>query len=230
MSTLAVFVVLGGTSYAAAKITGKDVKNNSLTGVDVKDRSLKAADFGARQLPAGARGPAGAQGVPGLQGAAGAAGPVGPGGPAGTAGADGAKGDDGAVGPTGPRGPSEVFHGFSGSPLPCTNNTSSVFSECQELPAGSYTVMASVNIANTSGVDRLVGCHLSNGFGSAGSNISFPNGRSTNVVVVGAGVLAEPGPLRFYCSSTGSLTANGMGNPFTERTMVTTRVESLTDL
>jgi hypothetical protein len=44
MATLAVFVALGGSSYAAIKITGKDVRNNSLTGADVRNNSLKSAD------------------------------------------------------------------------------------------------------------------------------------------------------------------------------------------
>src|SRR5215212_11203856 len=44
MATLAVFVALGGTSYAAIKITGKDVRDNSLTGADVRNNSLKSAD------------------------------------------------------------------------------------------------------------------------------------------------------------------------------------------
>jgi hypothetical protein len=44
MATLAVFVALGGTTYAAIKITGKDVRNNSLTGADVRNNSLRSAD------------------------------------------------------------------------------------------------------------------------------------------------------------------------------------------
>lgn len=45
MASVAVFVALGGTSYAAAKLTGADVRNGSLTGADVKDRSLTAKDL-----------------------------------------------------------------------------------------------------------------------------------------------------------------------------------------
>ena len=52
-ATLALFVALGGSAYAAATITGRDVRNNSLTGrdvrsltsKDVKDGSLRAVDF-----------------------------------------------------------------------------------------------------------------------------------------------------------------------------------------
>ena len=40
MSTLAVFIALGGSSYAAIKITGKNVKNSSLTYRDLKRNTL----------------------------------------------------------------------------------------------------------------------------------------------------------------------------------------------
>jgi hypothetical protein len=86
VATLALFVALGGTSYAALKVTSRDVRDGSLRGRDiragslkskqVKDGSLLARDFKAGQLPAGA---------------AGAAGPVGPAGPAGAPGSDAAN-------------------------------------------------------------------------------------------------------------------------------------------
>jgi hypothetical protein len=40
MSTVAVFVALGGSSYAALAITGRDVKNSSLTYRDLKRNTL----------------------------------------------------------------------------------------------------------------------------------------------------------------------------------------------
>ena len=40
MSTIAVFVALGGASYAAVTITGRDVKNSSLTYKDLKRNTL----------------------------------------------------------------------------------------------------------------------------------------------------------------------------------------------
>lgn len=50
VSTLALFVALGGTSYAAAEIAGRDVKNNSLTGADVRNGSLTGKDVKNRSL------------------------------------------------------------------------------------------------------------------------------------------------------------------------------------
>jgi hypothetical protein len=40
MATVAVFVALGGTSYAALEVTGRDIKDGSLTGRDVRRDSL----------------------------------------------------------------------------------------------------------------------------------------------------------------------------------------------
>jgi hypothetical protein len=45
MATIAVLVALGGTATAAALITGRNVKNNSLTGADIKNRSLGGVDI-----------------------------------------------------------------------------------------------------------------------------------------------------------------------------------------
>ena len=86
VATLALFVALGGSSYAAIKITGKQIKDGSVTTADVKNRSLLAKDFKAGQLKAGPRGAAGPTGATGTAGAAGAAGKDGA---PGAAGADG---------------------------------------------------------------------------------------------------------------------------------------------
>lgn len=97
VASLALFIALGGSSYAALSLTGKDVMNNSLTGADIKrssivssdirNRSLLSSDFKPGQLPAGA---------PGQQG------PPGPQGERGAQGIQGAKGDRGDEGPPGP--------------------------------------------------------------------------------------------------------------------------------
>ena len=73
---LALFVALGGTSYAAVRLPTNSVKATQIAAgavrsSEVKDRSLLAKDFKLGQLPAGARGPAGAPGAPGGPGAPG---------------------------------------------------------------------------------------------------------------------------------------------------------------
>jgi hypothetical protein len=75
---LALFMALGGSSYAAIKVTGenvknssltgKDLKNNSVTGADVKNQSLLSRDFKAGQLPQGPQGPQGPEGPEGEEG------------------------------------------------------------------------------------------------------------------------------------------------------------------
>lgn len=112
MSTLAVFIALGGVSYAAVKlprnsvgsaqikknaVTGSKVRNSSLTGADIKNRSLTAADFRGTLL--GAQGPAGPKGDPGATGTPGPKGDPGAPGVAGPKGDPGAKGDPGLQGP-----------------------------------------------------------------------------------------------------------------------------------
>ena len=85
VSTLCLFLVLGGGALAAAHITGrdivngsvrsadirnndvrgKDIRNGTITSRDVRDRSLLSSDFKPGSLPAGARGPAGPRGANG---------------------------------------------------------------------------------------------------------------------------------------------------------------------
>ena len=90
MATVAVFVALGGTSYAVATgsidsreikdnsvssgdlrnngVRGKDIRQGTLRSGDVADGSLLKRDFKAGELPAGPRGATGAQGTAGPQG------------------------------------------------------------------------------------------------------------------------------------------------------------------
>lgn len=102
VAVIALIAAMGGTSYAALTITGKQVKDSSLTAKDVKNRSLLARDFKAGQLPTGAAGPVGPAGGPGP------AGPAGPKGDRGQQGPAGAIGPAGPAGPAGPQGPSGV--------------------------------------------------------------------------------------------------------------------------
>jgi hypothetical protein len=69
LAGIALFLALGGVSYAAARLPA-----NSVTSVQVKDHSLLAKDFKRGQIPRGPAGPAGAAGPAGPAGPAGAAG------------------------------------------------------------------------------------------------------------------------------------------------------------
>jgi hypothetical protein len=87
---VALFVALGGSAFAAAKLTGKDVRDGTLTGADVRNGSLSGADLRRGSIPADRL-----KGLPTAQRAA-TPGPQGPAGPQGAA---------GATGPQGPAGP-----------------------------------------------------------------------------------------------------------------------------
>lgn len=91
VALVAMFVALGGSSYAALALpknsVGKEqLKKNSVTSVKVKRGSLLTSDFKASQRkklrgPQGVQGVAGTQGVqgaPGTQGVPGETGPAGP--------------------------------------------------------------------------------------------------------------------------------------------------------
>lgn len=70
ISLIALFVALGGSSYAAIKLPknsvgNKQIKKNAVTSAKVKDASLLAKDFKAGQLPQGAKGETGATGARG---------------------------------------------------------------------------------------------------------------------------------------------------------------------
>jgi hypothetical protein len=97
VASLALFVALGGVSWAAVTLPADSVgkrqlKRNAVTSGKVANGSLKGADFAAGQLPTGRRGPAGPAGPAGERGDAG---PVGP------KGEKGDRGDTGSPGPSG---------------------------------------------------------------------------------------------------------------------------------
>ena len=79
VSMLALFIALGGTSYAVIKLPAKSVgnrelKNNAVTGSKIRDGSIGPADLSF----AGVRGPRGPEGPAGAGGTGSGAGGVGP--------------------------------------------------------------------------------------------------------------------------------------------------------
>jgi hypothetical protein len=93
VALLALFVALGGSSYAALQVrvnsvgskqlrnnavTSKKIKNGAVNSSKVMNGSLVSADFRAGQLPAGPQGLRGLQGERGERGLQGQVGPPGP--------------------------------------------------------------------------------------------------------------------------------------------------------
>jgi hypothetical protein len=94
VATLALFIALGGSSYAALQLPkgsvgGKQLRKNAVTTKKVKPGSLLLSDFNRSQraLLVGPQGPQGPQGPPGAIGAQGTQGIQGPFGEPGAAGA-----------------------------------------------------------------------------------------------------------------------------------------------
>ena len=98
MATLALFIALGGSSYAALKLPrnsvgSKQIKRNAVSSPKVRNGSLRLRDFAKGQIP---RGEKGARGAPGPRGLTGAQGKPG------AAGEDGEDGEDGQPSPPNP--------------------------------------------------------------------------------------------------------------------------------
>jgi hypothetical protein len=135
IALLALFLSLGGTSYAAFKLPKNSVgttqlKNGAVTSSKVRHRTLLAADFRLGQLPAGAQGQKGDTGAAGAQG---------PQGDTGVAGAQGPQGDTGASGTAGSPGPGYRFTTGSGGAGPTLSQ------------AGTYFVVVKVTLSAGSG-------------------------------------------------------------------------------
>ena len=141
MATLAVFMVLGGTSYAAVKLSRGQVKtkhlaNGSVTSAKVKNGSLLRNDFKAGQLPAGAPGQTGQTG------------PTGP------------KGDKGDQGPAGPSEARSVHH-MSGGPT--ISSSSTTVATLSDLAPGSYFITSKVSVFTGTNQVSLIACFLDAG-------------------------------------------------------------------
>jgi hypothetical protein len=80
ISTVCLFVILGGSSYAVTRIGSRqivnnsvrtqDIRNNTIRTRDVRNGSLLTRDFRRGQIPGGAPGEQGRPGNPGAQGSA----------------------------------------------------------------------------------------------------------------------------------------------------------------
>jgi hypothetical protein len=138
IALLALFVALGGTSYAAMQLPrnsvgSKQIRESAVNSKKVRDGSLRARDFARGQLPGG------------QASAPGAVGPQGPRGEQGPAGSQGERGE------TGLRGPSAGFAGdvVGGMTDRPGGADLSVVATIEDLPAGDYVVNAHAALIST---------------------------------------------------------------------------------
>jgi len=175
ISLIALFVALGGTSYAVTKLP-----KNSVGSAQVVNGSLQKVDLSTRAVTA----------LKGRRGAQGAAGPVGATGPAGAAGANGAAGAVGATGPlgaTGPAGPVALHYISHGCANPADTQTL-----CQvECPAAHPNV-AGGGVYGSGGLDQHVNSSAptfsANGAAPSGwfasMNNTSPNSQGMSVLAI----------------------------------------------
>jgi uncharacterized protein YjbI with pentapeptide repeats len=200
VSSICLFVVLGGTAFAAttvitgkdvknasltgkdvknASLTGTDVKNGSLTGTDVMDKSLSPADFsGSVQGPKGDKGN---------------------------------KGDPGEKGDPGDPGLAFGFASFGGGG---SLGTQAVAVAGMDLAAGDYTLYGNAIFTSTGTDPGTVHCAL----GISGTD---GNEGSENTVDAGATQLAAQNaiPHETTMSLAGVVELDGVISPTTTVTM-----------
>jgi Collagen triple helix repeat (20 copies) len=204
LATLALFVALGGSSYAAVKLApgsigNKELRNGAVTSDKVKKGSLQARDFKAGQLPRGATGPQGPAGPQGPQGATGGQG---------LAGAQGAKGDAGPAGPQGsggPQGPAGSARAY-GLVAPDGSLSRSKNASVTRTDTGRYCVrVAGVDFATTGlvaslDVDHAAGGGVGNLDVNTNSIASCAGGARVNtyLMTIGSGLTRSYADLGFF--------------------------------
>lgn len=191
LALLALFVALGGTSYAAAG--GFVARNGQLAGCVTGDGVLKVLKPGHRCAKgqtavawnvAGRAGGAGPAGAPGIRGATGEAGSAGPSGQS-------------IVGSVGPVGPSDAYTSKShGSPI--------------SLPAGDYVLFAKARWHNGQKAEtRELFCELTDSAAIVDSEPVDVEADSTATVILG-------GPIHLDSAEKVSLVCSVEENPVEE--------------
>jgi hypothetical protein len=183
VSTAALVVALGGTSYAAVAITGADIKDGTVTTADVKNHNLKLKDFAGttRAGLTGATGSPGAKGDPGIQGI---------------------QGIQGSIGPS---------HAYSdrdngATDLATGTDLKAIF---LTLDSGSYAMFATATVEHTGGTASMVTCSLSfNGGPSDDSSATSGTADSTTTLNSQlTATFAATTEVDYYCHQDGGTNA-----------------------
>jgi hypothetical protein len=141
LALAAIFMVLGGSSYAAVKL-----KAGSVTSRTVKDGSLLRRDFRAGELTTATR-------AESQSGASGAAGPKGDAGPQGEKGEKGEKGDKGEAGPSEAQ---SVYRDGNAAQVPALPTTLATL----DVSPGAYLIEAKLVAVNANKGTTPVVCEL----------------------------------------------------------------------
>lgn len=185
IATLALFVALGGASYAATQLPSNSVGTKQIKKGAVTPAKLSQASKST------------------LTGPTGPTGPIGPRGAAGEAGAPGTPGLQGEKGDQGPEGPSDGYFDstIAGGPL---TESGAEFGELN-VPAGSYLVSATARLISTGAGSSNAECLILNRSGGNGAqmnvNLSGTNDRKI-LPMLFAQTVEAPSTFAIQCQTT----------------------------
>lgn len=192
MATFAVFIALGGASYAAVKLPKNSVGANQLKTEAVTPVKLSKASKIALTGPQGPSGPQGPRGDTGAMGAMGGQGEK------------GEKGDQGERGEPGPQGPSDGYFG-EGSERPTTLHESGADFGTVNVTPGSYIFTAVGRLTNGFSGTSNAECFLRNTSGGAGPavNVNLAAEPDRKIVsTVWARTVSAPATFTLHCETT----------------------------
>ncbi len=179
ISLLALFVALGGTSYAVSQLPEKSVGTKQLQNGAVTAKKIKKA---TRKALKGKRGLRGLPGSPG------------------------AKGDPGPQGPRGEIGPSTAYVArFNGSlqTVPADTTSAGVISYTRTLPAGNYVVLVTQR-ALSDGTATNANCRIETDSDLLEEkNVNLGTGSDRKIVTMQANAtFTTPTEVRVRCETT----------------------------
>ena len=192
IATLALFVALGGASYAATQLPANSVGTRQIKKEAVTPAKLSRSSKAALVGPIGPVGPVGAVGP---------AGPVGATGETGLQGVKGEPGEKGQKGDTGPEGPSDAYvdSTIAGAPL---TESGAEFGELT-VPAGSYILSATARLISTGAGSSNALCLILNRSGGNGAQMNVNlNGMNDRKIIpmAFAQTVESPATFSIQCS------------------------------
>jgi hypothetical protein len=166
-ASLALFIALGGTSYAISRnsVGTRELKNGAVTSAKIRNGSIQPLDLSAKAAFAGPRGP---RGEPG---------------PA------------GATGPPGPS--EAYLAGGAATPLSKAANVPTAVAQLNNLPAGTYFLSSSAQTGDFTNGGEIVSCVISvDGASVGGSSVVVGAGAGSvrAAVISASGVVTKTAP------------------------------------
>jgi hypothetical protein len=211
VATLALFIALGGASYAATSIPKDSVGRNQIRDGSITKKKISSHTWDALKGNSGAQGAMGPIGLTGAKGAAGSDGVDGDRGTTGVTGSAGPTGPSGVPGSTGATGPVEVYTSRVPGPVTASNENSLTTLATLDLPPGNYSGAFSLTASYLESFQYSeVNCFFSAGdtFGNGASALLAPHDFfTTNVSLSAVGTFTITGdenfPPQIYCNAGG---------------------------